>query len=411
MKVCKRCLYSEGHALNLTFDKEGICSGCRVHEEKDSIDWIEREKKLLKLLDFYRAKTKKNYDCIIPISGGKDSYFIVDLIKNKYKMRPLLVAYNKQYNTKMGIRNLNYLKTIFQCDCIENTINPNLSKKITRYTLDKIGSIYWYNHLGTTTFPVQVAAKYKIPLIIWGAHQGIDQVGMFSHTDEVEMTRKYRKEHDLMGYEAEDMISEKDELYERDMSKLFYPSNKDIETIGIRGIYLNNYIRWDSKLQHEEMIKKYNYETMQQTRTFNTYDNVDCFMYSDLHDYIKYIKLGYGKVTDHVSREIRLNHLSREEGLKIVEKYQYNFPKYLNMFLEWLEISEKEFFKKLEKFNKLKKEDINKLEKRVLFNENIHSRDLLYTNNEKFIINSRTNCIDDKILLFDKGYINNIKGN
>ena len=117
----------------------------------------------------------------------------------------------------------------------------------------------------TSTFPVQIAVNLKIPLIIWGAHQGVDQVGMFSHTDEVEMTRKYRKEHDLMGFEAEDMISEKNEIFERDMAKNFYPSDKDIETIGVRGIYLNNYIRWDSKIQHESMITKYNYETLLQT--------------------------------------------------------------------------------------------------------------------------------------------------
>jgi len=399
MKICKNCLYTENHALNIVFDKHGVCSGCRVHEEKDILDWPHREKKLLTLLDYYRGKSKKNYDCIVPISGGKDSYFIIDLVKNKYKMNPLLVSYNKQYNTKTGIRNLQYLKTIFKCDCIESTTNPFLSKKITRYTLDKFGSIYWHNHLGTTTFPVQVAVNLKIPLIIWGVHQGVDQVGMFSHTDEVEMTRKYRKEHDLMGYEAEDIISEKNGIFERDMVKHFYPSNKDIEKIGVRGIYLSNYLRWDSKLQHESMIKKYNYETKVQTRTFNSYDNVDCFMYSDLHDYIKYIKHGYSKITDHISREIRLKHISRELGAGIVKYYEAIQPKHTPKFLEWSELSEENFSKMLIKFTK---HPFNKKEKN---NQSSNEFKDIYTHN------SRGKIFDDNIVLFEKGMINKISGN
>lgn len=410
MRVCKRCLYSENHPLNITFDKDGVCSGCRIHEEKDSLDWGEREAKLLKILQYYRGKSKKNYDCIIPVSGGKDSYFIVDLVKNKYKMRPLLVSYNKQYNTKTGIRNLQYLKTIFECDCIENTISPTFSKKLVRHTLEKMGSIYWHNHLGSTTFPVQIAVKLKIPLIIWGVHQGVDQVGMFSHTDEVEMTRKYRKEHDLMGYEAEDIISEKDEICERDMAKHFYPSDKEIETIGVRGIYLGNYIRWDSKLQHEEMIAKYNYETMLQTRTFNPYDNVDCFMYSDLHDYIKFIKHGFGKVTDHVTREIRLNHLSRQDGLNLIDSYQLVPPKYLNKFLDWSGLSEKEFLDKLKPFNKLARLNLNEPTLKMPLKEDVKNISSILSQKE-YTINSRASLNEDKFLLFDKGYINKIKGN
>ena len=145
---------------------------------------------------------------------------------------------------------------------------------------------------------------------------------MYSHTDEVEMTRKYRKEHDLMGYEAEDMISEKDGITEQKMKKFFYPTDKEIQDIGVRGIYLGNYIRWDSKIQHEDMIEKYSYETLSQTRTFNNYDNVDCYLYSDVHDYIKLKKYGYGKVTDHASREIRLGKITREEGRVLVKRFQ-----------------------------------------------------------------------------------------
>ena len=387
MKYCKRCLYPENHALNITFNKEGICSGCIVHEEKDYLNWIEREKKLLKILNNYRNNNQTNYDCIIPVSGGKDSYFIVDLIKNKYKMNPLLVTFNKTFNTRTGIKNLQYLKTIFGCDMIQSTPNPLFAKKIVNYTFEKMGNLYWLNHLGTTTFPVQIAHKFKIPLIIWGAHQGIDQVGMFSHTDEVEMTRKYRKEHDLFGYESMDMVDEKNQIFERDLVKYQYPSDQEINEVGVRGIYLNNYIRWDSKLQHENMIHKYNYNTMEQTRTFIPYDNVDCFMYSDLHDYLKFLKFGYSKINDHVSREIRLGHIHQNIGKNLIKKYLFQSPKNIDIFLNWSGLNKSDYTKILNKFN------INKYEnKTVSFNKRLQTN---------YIINN-ANINENKIVLFEK---------
>lgn len=343
MKFCKRCLYQENHPLNITFDEDGICSGCRVHEEKDILDWGARANKLGTILETYRNSSGNNYDCIIPVSGARDSYFIVHTIKRLYGMNPLLVTYNKQYNTDLGIRNLANLRIRFDCDIMTLTVNPEIVKKITRATIRKMGSIYWHCIAGQTVYPVQVAIKFKIPLIIWGAHQGLDQVGMFSHLDEVEMTRKYRKEHDLMCYEAEDLIDEFDGISETDIVQYKYPDDKEIESVGVRGIYLNNYMRWDSKSQHEEMIKLYGYETALQTRTFDTYNDIDCFNYSDVHDYIKFLKHGYGKVTDHVSREIRLRRMTREQGIELIKKYSAKQPVNLINFLRWLGITENSF--------------------------------------------------------------------
>ncbi|MEK7124315.1 MAG: N-acetyl sugar amidotransferase, partial [Patescibacteria group bacterium] len=279
MKYCKRCLYPANHPLGITFDSEGICSGCRVHEEKDELNWKERGEKLKKILNEFRNKDGKNYDCIIPVSGARDSYFIVDTIKNKYKMHPLLVTYNKQYNTKIGIRNLSYLKALLGCDLLTLTVSPKIVRKVTRATIEKLSSIYWHCLAGQTVFPVQTAVRFKIPLIVWGAHQGNDQVGMYSHLDEVEMTRKYRKDHDIMGVEAEDLVGVNG-IEDSEIAPYKYPHDKEIEKVGVRGIYLNNYIRWDSKAQHEDMIKKYKYETTHQHRTFDTYNDVDCFNYS-----------------------------------------------------------------------------------------------------------------------------------
>lgn len=335
MKYCKRCLYPANHPLNITFDDEGVCSGCRVHEEKDILNWPERLEKLKNIVKDYRSTSRNIHDCIVPVSGARDSYFIVHIVKHVLGLHPLIVTYNKQYNTRRGIRNLAHLQSLLGCDILTSTISPEKVKRITRDTLRLRGSMYWHCLAGQTVFPVQTAFRFRIPLIIWGAHQGNDQVGMFSHLDEVEMTRKYRKEHDLMGLEAEDLMEQSD-LSLADVEPYVYPHDKELEAVGVRGIYLNNYLRWDTKAQHEKMIDIYNYETEPLQRTFDAYNDVDCFHYTGLHDYIKYLKWGYGKVTDHASREIRLKRMTREEGIDMVDKYKAVLPADIDLFSEWL---------------------------------------------------------------------------
>jgi len=268
---CTRCLYSTRHPLGLILDHEGVCSGCRIHEEKDNTDWDAKWERLKSIVAPYRSKTGANYDCIIPVTGGNDSHFIVHMAKVKLGLNPLLVTYNKYFNTPLGIRNLANLRIKFDCDLLMQNVNPISVKSITRATFRKFGSIYWPCLAGQTVFPVQTSVRYKVPLIIWGAHQGLEQVGMFSHHHEVEMTRRYRKDHDLMGHEADDLLSTFDTLSERDIWQYRYPSEEDLEDIGVRGIYLGNYVRWDPKQQHEEMIARYDYMGAQFQRTFDTY--------------------------------------------------------------------------------------------------------------------------------------------
>jgi N-acetyl sugar amidotransferase len=338
IKFCKRCLYSTKHPLGLTLDEEGICSGCRIHEEKDRLDWHVRWQTLEKMVKPYRRLDGRNYDCIVPVTGGHDSYYIVHLVKDRLKLNPLLVTYNKYFNTPLGIRNLANLRIRFNCDILYQNVNPISVKKITRTTLRRFGSIYWQCLAGQTVFPVQTAIRYKIPLIIWGAHQGLEQVGMFSHEHAVEMTRRYRKDHDLMGYEADDLIAVFDTLKEEDVWQYRYPDDHDLRSVGVRGIYLGNYVRWDPKAQHEQMMKEYDYKTAVFNRTFECYDYVDCFNYMDLHDLLKLCKHGYSKVTDHACREIRFGRLTRLQGLALVQKYEQVPLKYVNLFCEWLGI-------------------------------------------------------------------------
>jgi len=347
---CNRCLYPANHPLGIVFDEAGICSGCRVHEEKDNLDWEARGRKLQAILARYRGRAGHRFDCVVPVSGARDSWFIVDLVKRVHGMNPLVVSYNRHYNTERGIRNLAYLRASFDVDYLQKIVAPQTVKRVIRETLARRGSFHWHAIAGQTVWPVQVAVKLKIPLIIWGHHQGLDQVGMFSHTDEVEMTRKYRMEHDLMGLEAEDLVGGAEGLTESDLAPWIYPHDRELAEVGVRGIYLGNYVRWDTKAQHERMLDRYGYETAPQARTFDTYSDVDCLHYSGLHDWVKFVKWGYGKVTDHACREIRLRRMTREEGLMMVARYQNVAPPDKGAFLAWAGIGEAEFDACIDRF-------------------------------------------------------------
>jgi N-acetyl sugar amidotransferase len=347
---CKRCLYPANHPLGIVFDVEGICSGCRVHEEKDELDWLARGQQLKKIFAGYRGRAGHRFDCIVPISGARDSWFIVDLVKRVHGMNPLVVSYNRHYNTERGIRNLAYLRGSFDVDYLQSIVAPQTVKRVVRETLAQRGSFHWHAIAGQTVWPVQVAVKLKIPLIIWGHHQGLDQVGMFSHTDEVEMTRKYRMEHDLMGLEAEDLVGGVEGLTESDLVPWIYPHDRELAEVGVRGIYLGNFLRWDTKAQHERMLDRYGYETAAQPRTFDTYSDVDCLYYTGLHDWVKFAKWGYGKVTDHACREIRLRRMSRDEGLAMVAAYQDAVPPDKPTFLAWAGLNTDDFDACIDRF-------------------------------------------------------------
>lgn len=343
VQTCKRCLYNTNHPLGLVLDEEGICSGCRVHEEKDRLDWAERWQRLEQLVKPYRSHDTRNYDCVVPVTGAGDSFFIVHLVKERLGLKPLLVTYNRYYNTPLGIRNLAQLRRHFDCDTLIQSVNPLSVMKIIRTTLRELGSFHWPVLAGQSVFPVQTAVSHKVPLIIWGAHQGLEQVGMFSHLHEVEMTRRYRKDHDLMGYEADDLLSVFDSLSEADIWQYRYPDEEALVNIGIRGIYLGNYVRWDPWAQHQKMVEQAGYASARMRRTFDIYDHVDDWHYMNAHDMIKYQKCGYGRVADQAVREIRHGRLSRDQALSIVNVCQGMSPGYQSMLFEWLDLDKPSF--------------------------------------------------------------------
>ena len=332
-------------------DDEGVCAGCRLIESRANIDWKEREKWLEELLSKYRGKG--DYDCIIPVSGGKDSHYQTYLMKEVYRMNPLLVCYNHTFNTALGLRNLTNLVKQFNCDLVRFTTNPQSARKLSKYMLKKVGDITWHYHAGIQSYPIQVAVQYKIPLIVWGEEGFSELMGMHNQDDMVEFTKKKRQEHSMRGLEPADILKDPMAIAvgitKKDLAPFYYPSNEEIGAIGVRGIYLSNYINWNAKKQTEVMIKDYNFETAHsKDRTFNIYDKTDDLHASGLHDYLKYLKFGYGRATDDASTEIRHGRMTREQGIEMVMKYDHVRPADLDTFLRFVDMTEDSFLSSIE---------------------------------------------------------------
>ena len=347
MKYCARCLYPANARPTIIFDDEGICSGCRHHEARLTIDWAERERWLRDLLGEYRAKSRESgrpYDCIVPVSGGKDSHYLVHLVKVVHGLNPLCVTFNHVFNTAIGIRNLANLVEQFGVDLIRVTANPHAIRKLARYMVRKVGDITWHYHAGIMTVPFQVAVSHKIPLIVWPEHYG-ELTGVFTLHDMVEFTRWVRQEHDMRGLEPEDIAGDPASgLTMADLVPYQFPSDDEIAAVGVRGIYVTNFLYWDEKQHGELVIDKYGFEPLEgpRDRTFKLFAKTDDHA-NDVHDYMKYLKFGYGRATDDASIEIRYGRMTREEGVEMVRRYDHVRPRSLDAYLTFLGMTEAEF--------------------------------------------------------------------
>lgn len=348
MEYCKRCVYPANAKPTIIFDERGVCSGCNYHESRKNMNWNERKKLLLEILDEHKAKARENnnpYDCIIPVSGGKDSHYQVYLMKFVYGMNPLCVTYNHTFNSRLGLKNLNNLVDKFGVDLIRFTANPWSVRKISKYMVQKVGDLTWHYHAGIRTVPFQIAVKYKIPLIIWGEHGFAEIVGLVTLEDMVEFTKWTRQEHDMRGWEAHELVNEESGITDRDIVPYIYPTDEQIEELDVRGIYLSNFMYWDALGQAKLMVDNYgfNLHTEPRERSFIMHAKTDDHA-NDVHDYMKYLKFGYGRTTDDASTEIRHGRMTREEGIDLVLRYDHVKPSTLYQYLNFLGMTEEEFF-------------------------------------------------------------------
>jgi N-acetyl sugar amidotransferase len=345
MKYCTNCVYPAASAAPLAFDDNGLCSGCRVAGQKDRIDWDERAEELREIFEEYRSKDGSNYDCLIPVSGGKDSHFQTYYVTEVLGLRPLLVTYNGNNYLPVGLRNLRNMRERFGCDHIFFSPSVEALKKINRLCFRMMGDMNWHAHCGIFTYPVQVAVKEKIPLIVWGEHGFMDLAGMFSHNDRIEMTAKFRLEHAQRGYDWHDMVEESEGLTPQDLLWARYPADEDLADVGVRGIYLGNYVDWDANRQ-TELMKEFGFEESPEPfeRTYRRMSNLDDMHENGIHDYLKYVKFGYGRGTDHACKDIRGGKMTREEGIEMVRRYDPVKPrKDLERWLDYVGMDEEEF--------------------------------------------------------------------
>lgn len=346
VKYCKKCVVPSASAVPVEFDEEGVCSACKVSKQKFEIDWEKRGKQLGRLLEQYRSKDKSNYDCIIAVSGGKDSYFQIHTIKNVYGMNPLLVTYNGNNWTKVGYENLHNMREAFSCDHIFVTPSIDVIKRMNRLCFRMMGDMNWHAHCGIFTVPYRVAVNYNIPLVFYGEHGFMDLGGMHSYNDFVEHTARYRKEHSLRGYDWYDMIGdEQDPIEENELLWAKYPTDEEIKRIGVRGIYLANYVKWEPNEHTKLVVEKYGFKISEESfdRTYRKMSNLDDMHENGIHDYLKYIKFGYGRCTDHVCKDIRDGKMTREEGVELVKQYDHIKPRDLYRWLEYVNMTEDEF--------------------------------------------------------------------
>ena len=242
-----------------------------------------------------------------------------------------------------GMRNL---RERFGVDHIFFSPSVPVLKKMNRLCFRMMGDMNWHAHCGIFTYPVQIAVQHRIPLMVWGEHGFMDLAGMYSHNDRIEMTAKYRLEHAQRGYDWHDMIEETEGLTQQDLLWAKYPTDEQLAEVGVRGIYLANYVNWDANEQTDLMVREWGFEPNPEPfeRTYRRMSNLDDMHENGAHDYLKYVKFGYGRGTDHACKDIRAGKMTREEGIEMVRRYDHVKPmKDLTRWLEYVGMSEEEF--------------------------------------------------------------------
>ena len=340
--------------MQLIFDENGVCSGCGTKSESDTVNWERREILFKRLVEDYKS-LDGGYDCIIPVSGGKDSYWQVHLAKT-YGLKPLLVTYNGNNYSPTGLKNLQNMREVFDADHIFFTPQIGTLKVLNRLCQQMMGDMNWHAHAGIFTYPIQVAVEKKIPLMIWGEHGFMDLGGMHSYKDMVEFTYRYRHEHCMRGYEWYDMVEQAskfgENLVNSDMTCWKYPSDDQIEEVGVRGIYISNFFKWEANEHAALMVEKYGFLESEEPfeRTYRTMSNLDDMHENGIHDYMKWVKFGYGRATDHTSKDVRSGLMSRSDGVKEVLKRDHIKSKDLSRWLKYTGWTENEFDLNADKF-------------------------------------------------------------
>ena len=329
---------------SITFDEAGVCSTCRQIEVKHQIDWLERDKKFRQLLDKYRGQGQ--YDCIVPFSGGKDSTFtLYSLVKN-YGLKPLVVRFHHHLLRPQVLANAERTIKRLGVDFLELRANWQLIKKLMRVSLERKGDILWYQHTGIFSFPMHMALRFQIPLIIWG-EPSAEYDSYSSYEEEEQMDERTFNTYVNLGITAEDMLGFLNDpgIDTRDLWPYSYPKLHDLQALKYRSTFLGNFIPWDVKKQTAIIQKELDWQgdMVEGVPPEYNYEKIEDMM-QGVQDYLKYIKRGYGRMSHLASIDIRNGRMTRERAMELIGEWEGRRPASLDVLLKWLNMPEDEFY-------------------------------------------------------------------
>lgn len=344
LQYCTRCCIPETQE-GVKFDELGICQACQSSEQKIHINWVEREKRLRAILEEAKAKAGNNYDCIVPISGGKDSAYQLHLLTKVYGMKPLAVTFSHNWWSESGWYNLQNCLETFNVDHIAFTPNRGLINRLVKRSVEGIGDVSWHDHAGVGAFPIQVAVRFKIPLLIWGESLA-ENSGRATYEDPVHTwDREYHLKQSAK-LDIERMAT--GNLSSKDLFPFIVPSQKELDEVGVWGLHIGDYVFWDDERQTEFLRDTYGWKETEMENTYKRYKSVEDIM-SGMHDFTCYLKRGYSRTTEQASLDVRNGLLTRDEGFALIRQHESERPEALDYYLAITGSTEKEFYETMEK--------------------------------------------------------------
>jgi N-acetyl sugar amidotransferase len=355
LKYCTRCVMPYTRP-DLHLDEEGVCNACRAYENRKLVNWDLRRQELLTILERYQ-RNGSNWDCIIPVSGGKDStYQVVRMLQ--LGMNPLCVTSTTCDLSMIGRKNIENIKHL-GVDYMEFSPNPLVRAKLNRIGLTEVGDISWPEHVGIFTIPVRAAVQFNVPLIIWGENSQNEYGGPAAAAENNILTRRWLEEFGgLLGLRVSDLSS----TYEIEPKHLLpyqYPSDEELQRVGVTGLFLGHYIPWDG-LSNALIAQANGLTTFDQAveGSMVNYENLDNHQ-TGIHDYFKFLKFGFARATDIACLHVRRERITRQDALEIVIARDGKFPwtylgKPLKDILDPLDLSVDEFIKICDRFTNKK---------------------------------------------------------
>ncbi len=323
LKYCVRCLLPDSKP-DLHFNAEGVCAACQAYENRAMVDWDKRRKDFMGIVEKFRDKTNTKWDCIVPVSGGKDS--TVQVLKMlELGVRPLAVTATTCDLSSIGLANIDNLRNL-GVDHIAFSPNPVVRRKLNRIGLEEVGDISWPEHVGIFTIPVRAAVRFGVPLIIWGENSQNEYGGPEAATTSRMLDRRWLEEYGgLLGMRVSDLQDSRG-ISAGDLAPYTYPSAEELETIGVMGVFLGQFFPWDG-LSNAILAQASGFHTWGSAidGSMVDYENLDNHQ-TGIHDYFKFLKFGFGRTTDIASLHVRRGRLTREQALEIVKRLDGKFP-------------------------------------------------------------------------------------